>query len=85
MQDEEISKIIKALDESVAKAVELNVNGKIRKIDEKLDNYIKADLEWKKTADPYIKIASNISGTWKFIIYIAGGILAIIGIRKELN
>lgn len=52
--------------------------------DEKI--WLIADVEWKKgidkwreNADPFIKLAQNISGTWKFLIYVVVGFLSLIG------
>ncbi len=77
-------------------AVKETVNGKIdamhnqlkdhTRIDEetnqKLIDYIREDTDWKKTADPYIKLAVNIAGTWKFAIYVLTGLLVVIGFYK---
>lgn len=59
----------------------------------KLDSHLEAekewatiDVAWKKSidlwrgdADPYIKLAQNISGAWKFLIYIVVGLLSLMG------
>lgn len=77
-QDEFLAEITKA----VEKSIETVVNGKIRRLDEKLSLYIERDELWKKDADPYIKLASHIAGTWKFSVYVIGGILSILALIK---
>lgn len=83
----------KAIMEAVKEAVTINVNGKIDKLTDIMNNhtkvdednarilnqYIKDDMKWKEEADPYIKLAVNISGVWKFLIYIVVGLLSLIG------
>ena len=64
---------------TVEQSIETVVNGKIRKLDEKVTAYIERDEQWKKDADPYIKLASNLSGSWKFLVYVVGGLLAFLG------
>lgn len=76
----------------IKQAVKETVNGKIDKITEKLDlhiqetrEYIKEDTTWKSTADPYIKLAANISGVWKFLIYCCTGITAFIAVYVGIS
>ena len=35
-------------------AVEIHVNGKIKTVQETLDKYVEADMQWKKTATPAV-------------------------------
>jgi len=65
------------------------VNANTDKLDKHLEAeglWAIADIKWKKSidlwredADPYIKLAQNISGTWKFLIYVVVGLLSLIG------
>ena len=80
MSEEQHQKYIEEVKVAVADSIEKHVNGKIRGLDEKVTTYIKEDTEWKATADPYIKLAVNIAGTWKFVIYLVGGVVAILGL-----
>lgn len=77
-----IRELTQIIDASVANAIEKHVNGKIRNLDIKLTEYIHDDTKWKEDADPYIKLASNISGTWKFAVYTAGGLITLFAIFK---
>ena len=68
-------------------AIKVTVNGKLdnlttefREHREETRNYIKQDMAWKSIADPYIKLAANISGVWKFLIYLGGGIITLLGV-----
>ena len=72
--------------EVIKETIKATVNGKIDKMDKKLDEhyivdqetsrilteYIKKDEAWKGIADPYIKLAANISGVWRFLVYCCG-------------
>jgi len=77
-----VQQLTAIIDSSVASAIEKHVNGKIRALDSKITQYIIDDTKWKEDADPYIKLASHISGTWKFAVYFAGGILVLIALFK---
>lgn len=72
-----INKLTKLVEDNTSK-----LNSHLQ--DEKL--WAIADIEWKKSidlwrsnADPYIKLAQNISGTWKFLIYVVVGLLSLFG------
>lgn len=70
---------IDELKEHVAETVKTVVNGKIDRLNLKLDNYIDSDMVWKEEYTPYIKGLANISGSAKIIVWIALGISACIG------
>ena len=86
----------KVIADSVKEAIQVHVNGKIDKLtllitehtktDEEtarnLNQYIKDDMLWKEEADPYIKLAANISGTWKFVAGVVVTLLSLIGFYK---
>lgn len=55
------------LDEAVKGAVELHVNGKIRGVQATLDQYIKDDMEWKKTANPAVTSYQRTSAFFSFL------------------
>lgn len=74
---------LRALQETVAESIEKNVNGKIRRLDEKIDNYIREDnehkermiletAEWRKSADEKLQLVSNIQGFGKVLMYFLG-------------
>ena len=84
MTDKELQKVIEALKTTV----ENTVNGKIKRLDEKLDAYIKTDIQWKETVQPVIdaystvnKVGLFVEWVWKVgtpLIAIAGGIIYLI-------
>lgn len=66
-----IARIENKLESTIAASIEKNVNGKIRKLDEKIDVYINEDNkykeritketdDWRKGADDKLKIVSDI-------------------------
>ncbi len=50
------------LNKTIAESIEKNVNGKIRLLDQKIDNYIREDNEWKNDVKPYIESMRKIQG-----------------------
>lgn len=66
-----MARIENKLENTIAASIEKNVNGKIRKLDEKIDVYINEDNkykeritketdDWRKGADDKLKIVSDI-------------------------
>ena len=66
-----MARIENKLESTIAASIEKNVNGKIRKLDEKIDVYINEDnqykeritketYDWRKGADDKLKIVSDI-------------------------
>lgn len=47
---------------NIESTIRLTVNGKIDKINDKIDNYIKADTEWKERVTPSIDLMEKIGG-----------------------
>lgn len=66
--------------EQIKAVIRETVNGKIDKIDAKLDTYIKEDTEWKQKAEPVIKMGENVQGFGKVSLYIIGFIASAIGV-----
>ena len=66
-----------AIERSVAVSIEKTVNGKIRRLDEKLTQYIVDDTEWKEIATPIIKAGTNLTGAGKIMVYFFGGLATI--------
>ena len=79
MQEHELQIIIAALREGTAETIERVVNGKIKRIDEKLDKYIVQDTEWKLTIQPVIDAYATAENAGKFVQW-AARILAALGI-----
>lgn len=76
MTDEQFKRlgdlIVEKIHGSVAVATEKYVNGKIRNLDKKIDDYIISDNEWKKAAQPTIELGNNIRGFGKVAVYLLG-------------
>lgn len=81
-----IHKMEAKLETSIQKGIETHVNGKIKKIDEKLDAYIVSDNAWKDTYSPYVKGLASVSDggkiMGKFVIFIGAVGAAVIGIKS---
>ena len=81
---------LRELQQTIADSIEKNVNGKIRALDAKVDNYIKTDLdhkerdreetnEWRKGADDKLAIVGSVQGFGKVTAYILGMITVVGG------
>ncbi len=84
MTKKDLQKINDSLDIAVAKAIETYVNGGIRSLTKKMDDHIAEDSEWKKKAEPMIKLfdeneITSIQVKKKFgtVVFYAGGLSAI--------
>lgn len=73
MEEKDLQKIIIALQETVDK----KVNGKIIHLDEKLDEYIKQDMEWKKLVQPIIDAYDTANRMGNFVQWVSKVILAL--------
>jgi hypothetical protein len=67
------------LKKTIYDAVQQTVNGKIDKINDKLDAYIKVDTEWKERAEPVIEMGTNVRGFGRVSLYIVGFIASVTG------
>lgn len=54
----------------VAETIEKVVNGNIRKIDEKVTDYIKVDMAWKESMEPLREAFTSSKWTFKAIVSI---------------
>ena len=79
--------VIHKIEPAVEKSIEKYVNGKIRNMDKKLDDYIKddnaykvKDMEWKKLANPAVELGNNTRVFGKVGMYLVGVVGAIGGI-----
>ena len=73
------SELLKIIQDSIAEAVKITVNGKIDKLNYKLDKYIDDDNAWKKTAQPVIDMGNDTRVFSKVVLWIAGAIVAVGG------
>lgn len=76
MNPEELTQFKKEMQDHVALTIQKVVNGKIDKIGQKLDDYIKDDEKWKVRAEPVVKAFENTS--WLFKVFI--GFLKVMGL-----
>jgi hypothetical protein len=86
MNVEDLQKILDVINKSTEQAIEKHVNGKIRNMDKKLDEYIQEDITWKQTVQPIIEAYNTVGlvGTFtnwlsKVIISVGVIVAAIIG------
>lgn len=77
MSDKDLQLILNTINSSVKSSVEETVNGKIRRIDEKLDAYISSDIKWKEEkVEPLIDAHKTIKNLAVFLKWLAGVIAA---------
>ena len=62
----------------IADAIKTTVNGKIDRMNNRLETYIKEDMEWKDNVKPIIDLGRDLKGFNKGLMYVLG-ILAAIG------
>lgn len=92
MTPEQHEILIEEITRHTADVVREVVNGKIDKIDVKMDllsgkydQHAKDDALWQETANPVIKLANNLSGSGKALIIFAGGLSIIIGLLLAIK
>lgn len=95
LHEELSTKIMEKVESSVESSVDKYVNGKINKLTEKVDNYIREDTTWKKedqkwkeTAQPSVNLgisAINLSKMIKWIVGIGIGLAGFIGAINVIN
>ena len=73
------------LKNALVETVKITVNGKIDRMNSKLDTYIKEDNEWKERAEPVIKMGNNAKGASIVVLWLAGVIIAIGGAWQILR
>lgn len=57
--------ILKKMDKAIELSVKTHVNGKIKSLDEKLDQYIIKDNEWKELITPQIEAVKSVQNWGK--------------------
>lgn len=70
---------IEQIKKEIQSTIKVVVNGKIDKIDQKLEEYIKSDNEWKAAAQPVIDMGRNVQGFGRVSLYIVGFVAAVSG------
>lgn len=73
MNDDQLKRLIEAINHSTVATIESTVNGKIRRIDEKLSEYISSDLKWKEEkVEPLIDAHRTVKNVAIFVKWSAG-------------
>lgn len=62
-----VAEIMHKMEQGIEASINKNVNGKIKRLDEKIDAYIISDDKWKQDVSPYIQGLVNVSGTGKIL------------------
>ena len=74
-----VDMIMHKLEIKIEESINKNVNGKIIKLTDKVDNYIISDNEWKERAEPVITMGTNVQGFGKVSLYILGFFASVAG------
>ena len=72
MTNDQFLQFKEEMNRNIQDSIKITVNGKIDKIDKKLDDYILKDTAWKETAQPAIKIGLNLKGFGAVSAYFMG-------------
>lgn len=73
------------LKSALIETVRLTVNGKIDKLNTKMDLYIQSDNEWKERAEPVIKMGNDAKGASRVFLWIMGAVIAVGGAWRVLH
>ena len=65
------------LQKTVADQIKFTVNGKIDKMNDKMDTYIREDNEWKTSVTPSIETMKKIEGFGTTGLYLLKAIIAL--------
>jgi hypothetical protein len=86
-----VSDIIERQKPVIEETIERVVNGRIRELHHKIDDYIKRDEQWKEEITPQIKLVKDVQGFGKVSLYalgffsaIGGAIMLIINLFKKV-
>jgi len=77
MTADQYEQLIKTIDRSIEVSIEKNVNGKIKRLDEKIDIYIERDNQWKDDVMPAIEGMKQVQGFTNVGAVILKGIILI--------
>jgi len=69
-----IDTIMHKMEKGIEESINRNVNGKIKRIDEKLDAYIVSDNQWKDKYSPMLEAFTSISVSGKIILKLVVGV-----------
>ena len=74
-----VAEIMHKMEQGIELAINKNVNGKIKRLDEKIDAYIVQDNAWKAEFEPYMKGLANVTGGGKILVWVTGAVISIAG------
>lgn len=74
-----VDHILRKMDDKIKITIKETVNGKIDRLHDKLDGYIREDTDWKTKAEPVIKMGENVAGFGKVSLYVLGFIASVTG------
>ena len=80
-----VDSIMHKMEKGIEESINRNVNGKIRNLDGKIDEYIKSDMEWKERYSPYLEGLQSISISGKILLWLAVFISSVVGAIKLLK
>ena len=85
MSEEQLTQLTRSITNTIDTKIESKVNGSIRRLDEKMDNYIILDIDWKKNkVEPLIDAHKTIQNLATFIKW-AASIAVAITVLLKLN
>ncbi len=70
---------LESIKRTIAESIEKNVNGKVKLLTQKFDDYVISDMAWKDKADPVIQMGENLQGGGRVLIWFAGFVSAVGG------
>lgn len=83
MSEQQLIQLTESIKNTIEVKIESKVNGSIRRLDEKLDNYITVDIEWKKEkVEPLIDAHKTIQNLAIFIKWAASIAIAVTVLLK---
>lgn len=79
MDKDQFSQLQTLIKDTVEATTKVIVNGKIDRLQSKLDQYILDDNEWKKSAQPAIDLGNTARGASTAALWLAGVVITIGG------
>ena len=70
-----VEMIMHKLETKIEESINNNINDKIKNIDDKIDAYIKSDLEWKESVTPSIETMKELRSFGRVSGYIGRAVL----------
>ena len=74
-----VDMVIHKIEPAIENSVNKYVNGKLDKMNLKIDDYIVSDLQWKERAEPTLQMGQNVAGFGRVLLYIVGFVASVAG------